>query len=153
MLGIEVWPNAEAAGSYDGEVTYLLNWLNLRIAYLDSVFTNKAQTSTTLVVSARAFSIAAPVTLTATVTGSGGSLTGSVSFLSNGVPLGTTSLTGGVANLTVSLPAGSDSLEAVYSGDEGDAMSASTPQSVTVAVSVGLRFDLWDLHTLSASDW
>jgi hypothetical protein len=32
MQGIEVWANAEAAGSYDGEVKYFTNWLNLRIA-------------------------------------------------------------------------------------------------------------------------
>ncbi len=38
----------EAAGSYAGEVQYLIDWLNLRIGYLDSVFNNKAQTSTTL---------------------------------------------------------------------------------------------------------
>ncbi|MGB6193209.1 MAG: CotH kinase family protein, partial [Terracidiphilus sp.] len=29
MQGIEVWPNPEAAGSYDGEVQYLTTWLQL----------------------------------------------------------------------------------------------------------------------------
>ena len=48
MQGIEVWPNAEAAGSYDGEVAYFTNWLTLRIAYLDSLFNNKTPTSITL---------------------------------------------------------------------------------------------------------
>ncbi len=40
MQGIQVWPNSEVAGSYDGEVKYLMDWLTLRIAYLDSVFNN-----------------------------------------------------------------------------------------------------------------
>jgi hypothetical protein len=39
MQGLRVWPDAEAAGSYNGEVAYLTNWLNLRIAYLDSCLT------------------------------------------------------------------------------------------------------------------
>lgn len=31
-----VWPNPEAAGSYNGEVTYLKTWLAARVAYMDS---------------------------------------------------------------------------------------------------------------------
>jgi len=135
MLGLEVWPNAEASGSYDGEVTYLVNWLNLRIAYLDSVFNNKTQTATTLSVPDGALNATTPVTLTADVTGSESSLTGSVSFLSNGVPLGTAALNGNSASLAVTLSAGAVSLEAVYSGDGVNAMSASTPHSLIVAVS------------------
>jgi hypothetical protein len=135
MLGLEVWPNPEAEGSYDGEVTYLVNWLNLRIAYLDSVFNNKAGTTTTLIVPDGALSATTPVTLTANVIGSEPSLTGSVSFLSNGVPLGTAPLNGNSASFAVTLPAGTDSLQAVYSGDAADALSASTPQSLTVAAS------------------
>lgn len=75
------------------------------------------------------------MTLTATVTGSEGSLTGSVSFLSNGVPLGTATLTGNSSSLAVTLPVGSDSLEAVHSGDGADALFVSIPQSVTVVAS------------------
>ena len=144
MVGLKVWPNSEAAGSYNGEVTYLVDWLNLRIAYLDSVFNNKSQTATTLGVPGGTFSATVPVTLTASVTGSAGSRTGTVSFLSNGVLLGTAPFTGNSASLAVSLAAGSNSLEAVYSGDAANAMSISPPQSVTVAassrVSAGLAF-------------
>jgi hypothetical protein len=48
ILGIEVWPNSEAAGSYDAEVAYFINWLNLRFDYLDSLFNTKATTTTAL---------------------------------------------------------------------------------------------------------
>ena len=50
MQGIEVWPNTEAAGNYNGEVGYLTTWLGLRIGYLDSVFNAKTQSFTTLMV-------------------------------------------------------------------------------------------------------
>ncbi|MGD0048108.1 MAG: CotH kinase family protein [Bryobacteraceae bacterium] len=135
MLGIQVWPNTEAAGSYDGEVQYLINWLNLRIAYLDSLFNAKAQTSTTLGVAAGPLRSGSPVTLTAQVTGSSTTPTGTVSFLSNGILLGTGPLTSsGAASLTVSnLPVGSDSLQAVYSGDNVNAPSLSAAQAATVA--------------------
>lgn len=35
-LGERVFPNPEAAGTYDGEVAYLKNWITQRIAYMDS---------------------------------------------------------------------------------------------------------------------
>jgi hypothetical protein len=134
MQGIEVWPNTEAAGSYSGEVRYLINWLTLHIAYLDSLFNSKALTLTTLGVSAGTLLSGSPVTLTAQVTG-GTAATGIVSFLASGIVLGTGSLNGdGVASLTVSnLPAGSGSLQAVYNGDNANALSSSAPQAVTVA--------------------
>ena len=85
MQGIEVWPNPQAAGSYAGEVQYLITWLNLRIAYLDSLFNNKAATQTTLNVPTGPLYSGTPVTLTAQVT-SGSNPTGVVSFLSSGDP-------------------------------------------------------------------
>jgi hypothetical protein len=134
MQGIAVWPNAEVAGSYDGEVQYLTNWLTLRIAYLDSLFNGKAQTSTALGVVAGPLRGGFPVTLTAQVTG-GAAPTGLVSFLASGVLLGTGSLNGGgAASVTVSdLPTGTDILQAVYSGDDANALSSSATQAVTVA--------------------
>ncbi len=134
ILGIMVWPNAEQAGSYAAEVAYLINWLNLRIAYLDSLFNNKAQTDTTLEVSAGTLQAGSSVTLTAQVTGgteSGAAPTGVVSFLSNNILLDTVSLSNGAASLTTSsLPAGADSLQAVYNGDNDNALSASAVQPV-----------------------
>jgi hypothetical protein len=133
MLGMEVWPNPEAAGSYDGEVSYLISWLTLRIAYLDSLFNAKTQTSTTLSALTGSLPAGSPVTLTAQVTG-GTNPTGVVTFLSGGVFLGSAPLSGGAASLTVaSLQLGTDSLQAVYSGDNGNALSVSTAQSLTVA--------------------
>jgi hypothetical protein len=133
MLGVYVWPNAESVGSYDGEVAYFTNWLNLRIAYLDSIFNNKAQTSTALSSPSGTLRNGSPSILTAQVNG-GSSLTGTVSFLANGSPLGTADLSGSSASLTTSnLPAGSVSLEAVYSGDNNNGLSVSSAVSVTVA--------------------
>ncbi|MGB7759664.1 MAG: CotH kinase family protein [Bryobacteraceae bacterium] len=133
MQGIEVWPNTEAAGSYAGEVQYLINWLNLRIAYLDSVFNSKAPTSTTLGVITGPLRSGSPVTLTAQVAG-GTAPAGTVSFLCSGILLGTGSLNGsGAASVTVSnLPAGSGSLQAVYSGDAANGLSSSRLQTVNV---------------------
>jgi hypothetical protein len=138
MLGIEVWPNSEAAGSYDGELGYYTNWLNTRIAYLDSLFNNKAQTSTALTVSSRVARQGVPFQLSAHVSGQSAP-TGSVSFLSGAVLLGAGAIDGsGNVSMTVpSLPAGSDALEAVYEGDAANALSASS--SISVAVSAPLN--------------
>lgn len=134
MQGIKVWPNSEATGSYDGEVTFFVNWLELRIAYLDSLFNNKAQTSTALLISNGQLRSGAPATLTARVAG-GGAPTGVVSFLSSGVLLGKSSLgSDGAASLTVSnLPAGMDKLQAVYHGDKDNGLSTSTIRPVNVS--------------------
>jgi hypothetical protein len=133
MQGLEVWPNPEAAGSYDGEVSYYTNWLKLRIAYLDSIFNGKAATTTTLNVPSGALRSGVATTLSAQVVG-GSSPTGNVSFLANGILLGTSPLSGNSASLSTSgLPAGADNLQAIYSGDDKNALSASDPQSTTVA--------------------
>jgi CotH kinase protein/Bacterial Ig-like domain (group 3) len=143
MQGIEIWPNTEAAGSYDGEVAYFTNWLNLRIAYLDSLFNNKAPTSVTLGaivpqqterIPVRPLRNGASLTLTAQVSAGTGS-SGVVSFLSNGVLLGTASLDGsGSARLIIeNLPSGMNGLQAVYNGDDNNALSASAIRQVDIA--------------------
>jgi hypothetical protein len=38
ILGQNVWPNSEVAGSYQGEVTFLNSWLTTRIAWLNTQF-------------------------------------------------------------------------------------------------------------------
>jgi hypothetical protein len=38
ILGEIVWPNTEAAGTYNGEVEFMKTWLNSRIAYMDSQY-------------------------------------------------------------------------------------------------------------------
>ncbi len=132
MQGIKVWPNAEAVGSYDGEVQYLTTWLQLRMAYLDSIFNNKAATTTALTATG-GFRYGVASTLSAQVIG-GSSPTGVVTFLANGIAVGSATLgAGGVASTTTSvLPVGSDSLRAVYNGDANNALSASSPATIIV---------------------
>ena len=70
-----------------------------------------------------------PVTLSATVSSSGGAPPNgeNVSFLSGTTSLGTAQLSNGVATLTTAaLPVGTDSIAAVYSGDANLAASVST---------------------------
>ncbi len=39
-LGERIWPNPVAAGTYQGEVTLMKNWLTARIAYMDATYGN-----------------------------------------------------------------------------------------------------------------
>jgi len=83
------------------------------------------------------------VTFTATVTGSGGTPTGTVTFLDGGTSLGATALTGTAATLTTtSLAVGTHSITAVYGGDTNFAAvsSAALSQSVNIPLdSIKLR--------------
>jgi hypothetical protein len=134
MQGIEVWPNTEAAGNYNGEVGYLTTWLGLRIGYLDSVFNAKTQSFTTLMVPSGALRQGSPATLSAQVAGPAAP-TGNVTFLSGSVVLGVGALdANGDASLTTSnLPAGVRKLEAIYGGDVNNALSSSLAVSETVS--------------------
>jgi hypothetical protein len=133
MQGIMVWPNVQASGSYDGEVAYFVNWLKLRISYMDDILNGKAQTTTALHQPAKSLTSGTPVTFTATVTGAPAA-TGSASLLVDGVSVGTGNLDGtGTATFTVqSLPAGTHSLVAVFSGNTSQAISTSDLINVTV---------------------
>ncbi len=67
------------------------------------------------------------VTFTATVTSSGGTPTGAVTFSDGGVALGTVALAGGVATLTTSaLALGSHPITAAYAGNLGSSSTALT---------------------------
>jgi hypothetical protein len=73
------------------------------------------------------------VTLTATVTSSAGTPTGSVTFSDSGTTLGTANLNGGVAALAIStLAVGSHSITAAYGGDGNFSSVSSTAVSETV---------------------
>ncbi len=75
-------------------------------------------TTTTLVSSLNPSNAGDSVTFTATVTGAGGTPTGTVTFLDGAVSLGTGTLAGGVASLsTNALAAGAHDITAVYGGD------------------------------------
>ena len=91
-------------------------------------------TTTTLNASPTTATQGANVVLTATVTSSGGTPVGSVSFLDGATSLGTASLSGGTASLTVSsLAVGSHSITASYGGSSGTFLtSASTAVAVTI---------------------
>jgi hypothetical protein len=79
-----------------------------------------------------------PVTFTATVTGSGGTPTGSVTFSDGSTVLGSRALSGGQATLTTAaLTAGSHSIKAVYSGD--GAFAGSTSGAVSQSVGKASR--------------
>jgi hypothetical protein len=76
------------------------------------------------------------VTFTATVTGAGGTPTGSVTFLDGAVTLGTGTLSGGVATYSTSslTTVGSHSITAKYSGDSSFATSTSPALTQTVSI-------------------
>ncbi|WP_456619029.1 putative Ig domain-containing protein [Bradyrhizobium sp. P5_C12] len=86
-----------------------------------------------------------PVTFSATVTGTGGTPTGTVAFNDNGSPIGTGTLSGGVATFTTStLAIGSHTMTASYSGSA--LFAAST--SPTLAQSVNVPADSLKLRAL-----
>src|SRR5574338_1008562 len=73
------------------------------------------------------------VTFTATVTGSGGTPTGTVTFIDSGTSLGTRTLVDGTASFTTaSLAAGTHSITAVYSGDSNFNPSSSPTLTQTI---------------------
>ncbi|NTW39470.1 MAG: Ig-like domain repeat protein, partial [Cellulomonadaceae bacterium] len=91
----------------------------------------KADSTTTLAVSASTVELGTSVDLTATVAPAAG--TGSVEFFNGATSLGTAPVTAGVAVLsTTALPVGAASITAVYSGDAAYKTSTSAPAAVTV---------------------
>jgi hypothetical protein len=83
-------------------------------------------TTTVVASSANESVLGQDVTFSATVTGTGGTPTGTVTFMDGSTPLGTTSLIDGVATFSTSeLTARDHSITAVYSGDTTFAPSVS----------------------------
>jgi hypothetical protein len=96
---------------------------------------NKGATTTTLTSSQNPSAFGQPVTFTATVSGSGGTPTGAVTFLDGGAAIGTGTLSGGVATFTTSaLSAGNHTITTSYPGDANFGAStgalANNPQVV-----------------------
>jgi hypothetical protein len=90
-------------------------------------------TTTTLTVSAPTSVYGQAVTFTATVTGPGGTPTGTVTFMDGTKKLGSSTLSGGSASLTyASLTAGTHNVTAVYGGDTMFLGSTSAPVTETV---------------------
>ncbi len=79
---------------------------------------NQASSTTTVSSSAKSRTYGQSVTFTATVTGSGGTPTGTVTFLDETSTIGTGTLSGGVATISTStLSAGKHTITANYNGD------------------------------------
>ena len=78
------------------------------------------------------------VTFTATVSGTGGSPTGTVTFKNGTTVLGTATISGGVATfVTSTLPAGTDQITAVYNGDTNFDPATSNTVAETVNIKKG----------------
>jgi hypothetical protein len=98
-----------------------------------SITVNKIAPSVGLTVSPNPVLVQNAVALTATVSSSAGTPTGSVVFSDSGTVLGTVNLSGGIAVLSIStLASGAHSLTAVYSGDGNFAAVTSAGVSETV---------------------
>jgi uncharacterized repeat protein (TIGR03803 family) len=92
--------------------------------------------TTKLSVSPTSLSVGQPATLKATVTGSGSTPTGSVTFAADGATLATVNLASGVASLTASsngLPPATYPVIATYSGSSSYSGSASSATNVTLS--------------------
>ena len=97
------------------------------------IFEIEAATTTTLGVSPSPGALGATVTLTATITGSAGSPSGTVTFFDGGTALGQGTVSAGVASLTTqTLGVATHSLTARYGGDLTFAPSTSTAQTEIV---------------------
>jgi hypothetical protein len=108
---------------------------NYKVTYNTANFTITTNTSTTVLATSSASSVfGQSVTFTATVTGSGGTPTGTITFKDGTTSLGTGTLNGsGVATLSTSaLTVGTHSIKAEYGGDANFAGSASNVLSQIV---------------------
>ncbi len=122
--------NTGDAGSYDVVVTGLCGNATSNAATL----TVGLRTATTTLASSLNPSVfGQSLTLTATVSGSGGTPTGTVTFLEGATTLGTGTLSNGQATLTtLTLSVGSHNLTAQYAGDSTFASSTSSALTQTM---------------------
>ena len=100
-----------------------------------SLTVSLATTATAITVAPNPALVGAAVTITAKVTGNGGTPTGIVNFIANGNTLASANLAAGTATFTTStLAPGTYSITASYQGDPADAPSTSTVISETVGL-------------------
>ena len=98
-----------------------------------SITVNKIAPSAGLTATPNPVLVQNTVTLTATVSSSVSTPTGSVSFSDSSTTIGTANLSGGIATLTIStLTAGTHSIAAVYGGDPNFSSASSAAVSETV---------------------
>jgi len=132
LNGITVSPAGTGAhrvqASYEGDD-------NFNSSVSPSVLLDSAAADVALQLSASANSVAygTPINLTATITGTSGTPTGTVTFYNGNAMAGTGTVTGGVATFVLNnLATGNYSLTAKYSGDSNDSSATSAPLVVTV---------------------
>jgi len=115
-------------GTYSSDSVYDVSTSSAVIVTINS----PAKTSVTLSVPASAV-VGASVTFTATVSGSSGTPTGTVTFYDGTKTLGTGTLASGKASYsTSSLAAGSHSIIASYGGDSNNASGVSAAETITI---------------------
>ncbi|MGB8839964.1 MAG: Ig-like domain repeat protein [Aliidongia sp.] len=129
----------ESVGTHTITATYVGDGLFASSSQALVQTVNPGATTTALVSSANPSVFGQPVTLTANISGTGGTPTGNVVFLAGGTQIGVGTIVTGSATLATSqIPAGNNSLVAVYSGDSNFAASTSVSlaQTVTAAATV-----------------
>jgi uncharacterized repeat protein (TIGR03803 family) len=142
VLGTETLADGEASfttsfsavGKFDIVADYSgdKNYVASNSSLLDQIV-KKSTTTTALASSLNPSIYGQTVTLTATVSSSGSTPTGTVAFMNGSKLLGRVTLSDGVAKLAASaLPAGTLTITASYSGDAGHIKSTSPPLSQVV---------------------
>jgi hypothetical protein len=118
------------SASYSGDQNF-----NLSNSFTIGHQVNKATASVVLTATPVSSTLGQPVTLTATVSGPGGTPTGTISFRDGATPLGMAPIIGGVASMPTSiLSVGPHALTAFYAGDPMFLGATSAPVTVTVNI-------------------
>jgi hypothetical protein len=134
MLSLSALPIGALAvtASYSGDTNFLGC-----LAPIITITVNKGSTTTAVSSSLNPGTFGSPVTFTASVTGSGATPTGSVSFMDGAGVIGTGTLNGGgqATFATASLGVGSHSITAVYAGDTN--LTGSTSPALAQVVNQG----------------
>jgi YVTN family beta-propeller protein len=117
--------------TYSGSAN-LLSSVSTALSQVVNPSTATVASTTTMTVTPNPAVFGKPVTFTVTVTGTGGTPTGTVTFNDGSTTLGTVALANGTASFTTTLGGGSNSLTATYSGDGTFKSSTSTAVSETV---------------------
>jgi hypothetical protein len=126
---------AGAFVSYNGYLVQAMVDQNSQLIYPSGSGPTQAATATSLSVSNASPSLGQPVTFTATVSSSGGTPSGVVTFSDGGTLLGQASLdaSGNASFTTLSLTVGPHSIVASYGGTSAFQGSQSSPVAVTVS--------------------
>ena len=131
LLGVSTTAAGAASVTMSSTVSTSENYQQAAVALQPAALT---ASTTTLSPSTTTPTYGTSVTFTATVTGSGGTPTGTVTFYDGGTSLGTGTLSSGSTTFTTStLGVGSHSITADYGGDGSFNTSTSSAHTVTVS--------------------